>query len=99
MEFIEEAKEWLKQYNYELHAYSTNMKSATFSCFGEKYMPSIDCYINELGEKRCKITDCISYKLFLSLQTGEIAFKHKDIEQYIEIFIHYAKMAQHKPPW
>lgn len=98
MDFINEAEEWLKPFGYTIHSYSADRTSAIFSNY-ERYSPSIRCFLNENNEKRCNISDCRSYKLFLSLQTPDIAFKHKDLSQYIEVFIHYAKMAQHNPPW
>ena len=69
--FYNEAKKWMSELNYSEHFYNVQKTSITFQSnnLGAKY-PSITCFINEIGEKRCKLSDCVHFKMFLSLNSG-----------------------------
>ena len=99
--FKEECEEWLKPFGYNIHSYSADNKSFVFinDDLESKCYPAINCFINENNEKRCIIYDNIPYKLFLKLTTGELEFKHKDLNQYIKIFDYYGTMAERYPPF
>ena len=98
--FYNEAIEWMQSINYSEHFRSANKTSITFqsNILGECY-PAITCFINDFGEKRCKISDNVNFKMFLSLMTGVLSFKHPEILKYIEIFRHYSNLAKQFPPF
>jgi len=97
MTFREECEEWLEPLGFTLHSYSGDELTYIFTGID---LPAITCELDvENNTKTCRITDSAPYKLFLSLSSGDIMFKHPDIEQYIKVFNHYAMMAERYPPW
>ena len=98
--FYNEAHEWMQSLNYYVHFYNAEKTSITFQSnnLGAKY-PAITCFINKDGEKRCKLSDNVNFKMFLSLNSGDLQFKHPKIEKYIEIFRHYSNLAEQFPPF
>lgn len=97
-DFIEECTEWLEQFGYFVHNYSGNYKSCTFINTEQEHSPAIRCWITDSGEKRMQIMDSGKYKMFLTLQTGEMQFKHPDLERYLKVFRHYSMLAEQFPP-
>ena len=93
--FIDECKEWLWPKGYYVHSYSGDKLSVNLMN-ENNILPMITCS-NRSWEKTCKLSDC-SYKLFLTLQSGELMFRHPDIEKYIQTFAHYTALAQDFPP-
>ncbi len=96
--FKKESEDFLKPFGYELHYYNGDNTKFSFSC-SNKFYPAIDCFLDESGEKRMKLIDCFSYKLFLSLQSNNLSFKHPDLKQYLEVFEHYGNLASKYSPW
>ena len=98
--FYKEATDWMQSINYSEHFRNANKTAITFqsNILGECY-PSITCFINEVGEKRCKLSDCVNFKMFFSLNSGELDFKHSNILKYIEVFRHYSNLAKQYPPF
>lgn len=98
-EFYQEATEWMTSLNYSEHFRSGNKSSITFMNNNlDEYYPSITCFINEVGEKRCKLSDFINFKMLI-LISNEIDFKHLKILKYIETFKHYSELASQFPPF
>lgn len=93
-DFLKECKEWLEPKNFSLSFYSPD-RSCTFS----NNAVSVECFIkDDTKEKRCKIT-AGPYKMFMVLVTGELQFKHPDIDKFIEVATRYDKLLNTYNPW
>jgi len=98
--FYEESVEWMNTLNYSIHSHNSQKSNITFisNDLGGNY-PAITCFINEHNEKRCKLSDSGNYKMFLSLNSGDMQFKPSDIDRYIKVFKHYSDLAENYPPF
>lgn len=98
--FKQECKEWLEPLNYSIHSSSHNSNeiSITFTNYIDDNSPAIICCLHGNGEKKCKLVDSNYYKYFLSLQSGDLQFKHPDILRFIELFRYYSRLAQYNEP-
>lgn len=98
-EFKKECLEWLEPLGYGINAVSgdgTTVMLANYESLGENY-PHINCY-NKGYEKTVKLIGT-DFKLFLTMVSGELAFKHEDIEKYINVMKHYADVCEAHPPF
>lgn len=96
--FQKECIEWLEPFGYSVHSRTGSGTSLTFTNHDAEHSPAIKCWINHSGERRAKLNSAGEFKLFLSLQSGDIQFKHPDIQRYIDVMSHYAKIAAiHSP--
>jgi len=93
--FKKECIDWLKPFGYSVYTSSEN--SVIFMCYKNNY-PDIECKIEKNGKKSCKL-DNSNFKLFLTLSSGDIQFKHPHIEQYLKVFKHYADLVEKYPPF
>lgn len=99
-DFLIESEEWLKPFGYSVHSTNSEHTNVNFSnndIYGN--YPHIRCYIDKNGHKYCELTDASSYKYFLHLASGQLSFKHKDIEKYIKMFQYYGNLAVENPPF
>ena len=100
MEFIEEAKEWLKPFGYSVHSYNPSGFHVTLVYqrdLEDMHYPTITCWL-ESGQPKCQL-DYPGLKMFISLQTPELQFKHPDIERFIKVMHHYAIYCEHFNPF
>lgn len=98
--FGDECDDWMREYEYSRHVSSQGGESFVYTAhdiFSNK--PAIHCYMKANGEKKVKVVSSNHYKLFLSLQSGDLMFKHPDIQQWIDVCEHYCTLAQNNPPW
>lgn len=96
--FYDEAVQWMKTVNYSVHFHNGDKTSITFMSNDLDYeYPSITCFLDENNEKRCSLSNCASFKLFLRLESGDLAFKHPNIQKYINAFVHYGELARRYP--
>lgn len=97
--FYKEASEWIQSLGYYEHIGSSDKSSVVFqSQILDGYYPTITCFINELGEKRCNLMDTQNFKMFLTLNSGDVSFKHPKILKYINVFRYYSMLAEQNPP-
>ena len=96
--FKEECEEWLKPFGYTVHAHNPTNTSIGFLNPELDYSPYIDCFINEVGEKVCKLSGG-GVKMFCSIKSGNLIFKHPDIKKYIDALCHYSKLCYENPPF
>lgn len=97
--FYEESCEWMKELNYDVSNYNSDKTYITFSPKDkETNKPLIICYIKN-GEKKCCLTNCSNFKMFLELKTSDLQFKHPDIKKYISVMTHYSDLAELYPPF
>lgn len=95
--FEEQAIKWLKPFGYSIHSHNEDKTYLMFICYekmDESY-PTITCRAKEN-------TASLSYdglKYFIGLKSGDIAFKHNDIERYIHVMKHYAKVCESNHPF
>lgn len=94
-EFKIECDEWLNPLGWSLH--SKSQTCLTYSNIDS--VVSVDCIIDAGNNKKIRLSDCISYKYFLKLESGNMQFKHPDFEKIVKIFEHYSKLAQVYPPF
>jgi len=103
--FYDEAVEWMDTVNYSVHFHSADKTSITFMCNDLDYQyPSITCFLDENNDKRCSLSNGTSFKLFLQLKSGDLSFKHPNIQKYglktvnhIDTFVHYGELAKRFP--
>jgi len=98
-DFIQECKDWLEPLGYGLHSHGAERNSCLFVYYKDLDIPkpSISCH-NSYGSKSCSLS-FDGLKFFLSIRSGEIGFKHPDIEDYIGIMTHYAELCENNPPF
>lgn len=100
MDFIKECEEWLAPFGYELQARSSDNKYCILSNYkylGENY-PAIECFLDDNGNKKARVSDN-SLKMFITMTTGDLQFKHPNIEKYIKVIKHYADVCENFPPF
>ena len=96
--FLEECKEWLEPLGYSLQFHSGDNTRFTFSNVEVEHSPNITCEIKN-ENKSVHLSDCKSFKLFLELKSSNLMFKHPDIEQFINVFRHYAMVCERFKPF
>jgi hypothetical protein len=99
--FKKEAEEWLKPFGYSIHITSETDVSLylSFICYehiGENY-PAIECSYDK-GKKTSRVYDSGVCKMFISLTTGDLMFKHPEIERFINLFRYYANLIENNQP-
>lgn len=98
-DFRDECDTWLNPKGYTLHSISNKGLHLTYTNFNRPNSPSIVCYVLPDGAIRVGLTNPMQYKYFMRLKCGPIQFKHKDIDQYINISEHYSNLAEKFPPF
>ncbi len=100
MDFRDECNEWLNPLGYTIHTSGGNREYYVFTKhIGDTtYAPAIECSIIK-GEKKARLVDSSNYKLFLTLDSGYIQFKHPDMKHYIKVFEHYGRLVTLYPPF
>lgn len=86
-EFKEDCISWMKELGYSESARSGDYSWIGFSHLevGKGY-PAINVYFNN-GNPEVEVLETQPYKLFLSLRSGRLAYRHKDIQDWIDYFI------------
>ena len=97
-DFRKECDDWLGPYGYTLHSSANQGRVLVFTSIFVLHRPSIQCYFNQYDEKKCKLIST-GYKMFLHLTSGDIQFKHPNIQKYIDTMEHYAMIAEKYPPF
>jgi hypothetical protein len=98
-EFRNECEEWLSEYGYVLHSTTINELHLTFVHPHEVNYPSIVCWLTTGNDKQCKLTSSSGFKLFLSLQSGTLTFKHPDLLKWIKTMKYYSDLCSENPPF
>lgn len=97
--FIDQAKDWMKDFGYSLHARSGDGTWASFTSNDPgDYRPVVECFINEVKEWRVKLTGG-NLKMLLSIKSPDLPFGNKDMEKFINVAAHYAKVCEQNQPW
>lgn len=99
MDFRKECEEWLKPLGYTIASRTANDTRYTFTSVDEHFAPAITCTLQPGGHKTCKVTGGHTLKMFLTLSSGEMMFKHPDIKKYISVLTHYEKLCHQHPPF
>ena len=94
-DFKKECDEWLNPLGWSLHSKSQTVLTYT----NTNSVVTVDCQIDAGNNIRIRLSDCMSYKYFLKLESGTMQFKHPDFEEIVRIFEHYANLAQQFPPF
>lgn len=100
---MDDAKGWLAEHSYGVHHYSPDGKNITFCCSDtelEHYssFPAIKVWVNETGERRCQL-HYSGLKMFLTLSSGEIQYRHPDIIKYITVMVNYVRVMESINPF
>ena len=99
MDFKTECNEWLNPKGYYISSFTRDYRSFTFSPeFIDSNKPTIECFLNKSDEKRVQLVACRNFKLFLRLESGELSFKHPDIDRWIDAMEHYENLAENFKP-
>lgn len=87
IDFKKECDEWLNPLGYTIYSIGSGGNNLEYSSI-EPGKPSINCFIRG-SEKKCKLVGGSNCKLFITLRSGELMFKHPDIERWINLMQHY----------
>ncbi len=98
MSIITDTEKWLKDIGIDMHvhSYSADYKAAIFVAPDSA---SIRVWESDKGERRMKIEDCVPYKMYLTLSTGEMQWKHPDTKRILDTVNYYGAMAERHPPF
>lgn len=99
MNIIEEYEAFLKEIglgDYSVHSYSSDRKSATFMTIQSA---AIHVWEDSHRNRRQKIYDCVPFKLFLTLTSNEMQYKHPDTKRYVDTINYYGGLAERYPPF
>jgi len=96
-DFIKECDEWLNPKGYYIQSISGSSNNITYiNSYSNK--PTIHCW-EDISGKHVSLTSCMHFKLFLKLESGELQFKHPDIDNWIDTMEYYENLAENIPPW
>ncbi len=88
--FVKECDEWLYPLGYSRYSSSGDGKYLTYTASPlDAHKPTINCCIKENGVKFCEVIGGSSMKLFITMRSGELQFKHPRIEDWINTMIKY----------
>lgn len=96
--FKEECEEWLYPLGYTIHTHNPDYTHISFWNTSEHHLPEITCIYNLSKEKKVKLVGG-GTRMFLSICSGELQFKHPDIERYIDTMQHYSRLCHENPPF
>ena len=101
-EFKQESCQWLNPLGYYLHISTSNGGALIFSNPNPNHVieyPIILCHNPDNESPYCTVEESAVFKMFLTLTSGKIQFRHPDIEKYIKVFRHYARLVNSNPPF
>jgi hypothetical protein len=96
--FKEECEEWLEPLGYSIHYHNSDYSHISFCNVEKDHMPEVICVHRLDGQRFTKLTGG-GVKLFFSIVSGELQFKHPDIERFINTMQHYSKVCATNPPF
>lgn len=95
--FRKQAEDWLEPLGYSLHFFSADGRDLHFSNVDEEHSPGIRCTYNK-GFPYVRLTT-VNFKMFFSMTTNNLQFKHPDIAKYIAVAKHYQYVCDKYPPF
>lgn len=98
MTFRDECNEWLNPLGYNINIIGAEDRCLIFSHDSDIFKPSIQCFNRLDGNKHCILVGG-NLKMFLTLSTTELMFKHPEIQKFIDTIAHYAKVCEENPPF
>lgn len=96
-DFKQKCIDWLSPLGYSVSASMVD-ESYIFTK-NDFYHPAIMCTMRLDGIQTCELYDAVTYKMGTKLTSGQIAFRHPNIQKYIDTFVHYAKLVEQYPPF
>jgi hypothetical protein len=98
--FKEEATEWMAEFGYSLWCHSSDGSWLQFSSNTPgDHRPVIECKLGENGENKVMRIIGGGLRMWMTITTTDISFKHPDTQQYIDVAQHYSRLCENNPPW
>ena len=93
---IPDAEAWLEPLGYSVHHRAPNGRYVAFVKSGGS--PVIECWEDESGTRGCRM-NWMGLKLFMHIGTGDMQYRHPDIERKVKVMEHYIAACTSNPPF